>query len=820
MIDMDNNIDSIKDTVNEYMQQNKIAVFVGAGVSTLSNYPSWSKLILSMAKQIGYPISLMDKKGNPKLSSDEYLKIPQMFFENKGEREYIKTVRKQLHIIKEPNEIHKMIMNLNPNHILTTNYDTLIEQAANRAGRSFSVINSDDKVATAPTRNFILKLHGDFEINNFVLKEQDYLNYEENFKLIDNLMKSIISTHLVIFVGYGLGDYNIKLILNWVKQVQKDSFIEPVFIYTDDHELSDMELTYYQGEHLKVIDANKLVDNPEQATYKDRYIKAMTSLIDTERSEKWYRNETWTIDHFYKIIRPLDDVRYLRALDIASLFPESKVFNYTHLNWSGIKYLFQAYDKKERLSTKRSEQLERIIRRFFNSGIESICDTNGNENDELNSKIHRGTIIDNDTFDMSYQDICGRIEKYGNDIESQYDKAYDLYRLGRLNDSIEVYYQLLADCYTSKRWILYFFTQINLFYLRQTIIHLNRDLTSIWGAFYFGKSSKLWEDEEIRDVELSHTLTDIPAEIKRYVFFQKLTAKNYYLQDSVQFIQDNYEIEKAIAKQQYTVAGRTKDQNSKIKIFDAINFIYGNKITFDRFFEHKTFVKVAMQQRLKGMISQNELSSNHIPGGKKRKSYISFQESLLLIRNFTYDDLSVFFEKENGNKLFLVKDRKFDKYLRNLIAYFEENFVRPISDDRKLEYITLKNEMKNALYLASYFADNDDTIILCLDYLFHSLSYDELEIYKRIPLLERFKEHMTDSSGIRIRLEKDISERIQICNDNYDKPLLFEKDVISSEVNALIEWFEGYKSELIKNAIESSLDSVSSEIKPLIKGII
>ena len=220
------------------------------------------------------------------------------------------------------------------------------------------------------------------------------------------------------------------------------------------------------------------------------------------------------------------------------------------------------------------------------------------------------------------------------------------------------------------------------------------------------------------------------------------------------------------------------------------------------------------------MISQNELVSQQDPRGKKKRSYISFQEVLLMIRNFTYDDLSVFFEKENGNILFLVKDTKFDKYLRNLIAYFVENFTHPISDDRKLEYISLKNEMKNALYLASYFADKDDTIMMCSDYLFHSLSYDELDIYKRIPLLKRFKERMTESSGLRILLEKDISERIQICNDNYDKPLLFEKDVISCEANALKECFEGYKSKLIKNAIESSLDSVSSEIKPLIKGII
>ena len=89
---------------------------------------------MKMADEIDYPITLRDTDGNRRLSSDEYLKIPQMFYEHKGEKEYFKAVRRQLYVRKEPNEIHKMIMRLKPNHILTTNYDTLIEQTANRAG--------------------------------------------------------------------------------------------------------------------------------------------------------------------------------------------------------------------------------------------------------------------------------------------------------------------------------------------------------------------------------------------------------------------------------------------------------------------------------------------------------------------------------------------------------------------------------------------------------------------------------------------------------------------------------------------------------------
>lgn len=53
------------------------------------------------------------------------------------------------------------------------------------------VVSQDEDVPTIFGDRFILKLHGDFKHNNFVLKEEDYLNYSENFKLIETLVKSI-----------------------------------------------------------------------------------------------------------------------------------------------------------------------------------------------------------------------------------------------------------------------------------------------------------------------------------------------------------------------------------------------------------------------------------------------------------------------------------------------------------------------------------------------------------------------------------------------------------------------------------------------------
>lgn len=110
------------------------------------------------------------------------------------------------------------------------------------------VIASDDEVSEINGSRFILKVHGDLKHQNIVFKEEDYLSYSDNFKLIETLLKSIFSTNTVLFIGYGLNDYNIKLIMNWSKSLLKNKFNKPIFFYTDNDELTDAQLkiSYFQ----------------------------------------------------------------------------------------------------------------------------------------------------------------------------------------------------------------------------------------------------------------------------------------------------------------------------------------------------------------------------------------------------------------------------------------------------------------------------------------------------------------------------------------------------------------------------------------------
>lgn len=131
-----------------------------------------------------------------------------------------------------PTELHKKILQFETATIITTNYDHLIERAAEANGEFMRVISKDIDMPYRKARRELIKMHGDFENDNFVLKEDDYLNYSHNFKLIETYIKSIIGSKVVLFMGYSLNDPDVKHIISWVKDILKDDFQRAYLILT------------------------------------------------------------------------------------------------------------------------------------------------------------------------------------------------------------------------------------------------------------------------------------------------------------------------------------------------------------------------------------------------------------------------------------------------------------------------------------------------------------------------------------------------------------------------------------------------------------
>lgn len=196
--------------IKQANENDGLAIFVGAGISKSSDsdyvsLPSWSDLINELKSDLAITEEL------------DYLKLAQLYYLEFGEQTYSQTLKKYFPEDITPSSLHRTILKVNPRIIITTNWDCIIENAIDQEGYLYDKICTDKDLVGSTSPNKFIKIHGDFKNHNIVFKEDDYLNYSRNFPLIENYIKSIFSTHTVLFLGYSYNDINLKHILKWIQ---------------------------------------------------------------------------------------------------------------------------------------------------------------------------------------------------------------------------------------------------------------------------------------------------------------------------------------------------------------------------------------------------------------------------------------------------------------------------------------------------------------------------------------------------------------------------------------------------------------------------
>ena len=259
---------------SEKAEQGKLVIFVGAGVScNVDGMPSWNALIQNMAKAIDYSRCdtcrhRLESCENTCLlkddfSTDELLKVPQHVF-NKDQELYYRILNESIPAVTADAPLSSAIFDINPAHIITTNYDQLLESSKNIFCEQYQVIVYDKDLLNADKGKYIIKMHGDLsDASSIVLKEQDYLDYSQKHVLIELFIKSLLTDHIVLFLGYSLNDYNIKLILSWLNYMRSQNGAFDVdrrvgYLILDQEIVDDTQLSYFSSNNIEVININSM----------------------------------------------------------------------------------------------------------------------------------------------------------------------------------------------------------------------------------------------------------------------------------------------------------------------------------------------------------------------------------------------------------------------------------------------------------------------------------------------------------------------------------------------------------------------------------
>jgi hypothetical protein len=135
-----------------------------------------------------------------------------------------------------PGLLHEQLLSLPWSEVFTTNYDTLLERAADKLvdRAHFTVCSRQDiPLSKILARRRIVKLHGSFPSHRpFIFTEENYRRYPQEFAPFVNLVRQSLLENVFCLIGFSGDDPNFLQWIGWVRDVL-DEHALPIYLFVD-----------------------------------------------------------------------------------------------------------------------------------------------------------------------------------------------------------------------------------------------------------------------------------------------------------------------------------------------------------------------------------------------------------------------------------------------------------------------------------------------------------------------------------------------------------------------------------------------------------
>ena len=189
-------------------------VLVGSGVSQWSGLPSWEKLVTDLADFVDATGGDGDVVRSEIADNDLLLAASYGVFQLKPQ-DFGRFMRDACKYGEaKPAEIHRKIATLGPSCFVTTNYDTLLEDAirSDSAHGWPQVVTNRHTVEIADiilarATNFVFKYHGDGQYaESIILTRDQYRQLKGEYRNVIEALSTLLITRPVVMIGFGLRD--------------------------------------------------------------------------------------------------------------------------------------------------------------------------------------------------------------------------------------------------------------------------------------------------------------------------------------------------------------------------------------------------------------------------------------------------------------------------------------------------------------------------------------------------------------------------------------------------------------------------------------
>ncbi len=246
-----------------------------------------------------------------------------------------------------PSDLHSSLMQLPWNDVFTTNYDTLLERAAEFVvNRRYNVVTCQEDLVNSNDAPRIIKLHGSFPAQRpFIITEEDYRTYPVRFAAMVNTVQQALLENVFCMLGFACEDPNFIEWIGWIHDHLGKSSSQKIYMVSVSH-ISDAKQKIYFSRNIIVIDLEKIW--PEKSIHdrlKDFFAQLAKDVEEREQKKVW--GELKTIN--------------LREKD--TLSEKAKKLRHLRLSYPG--WIFMPWEIKNRM------------RRFMDFEIAHICEYEG-----------------------------------------------------------------------------------------------------------------------------------------------------------------------------------------------------------------------------------------------------------------------------------------------------------------------------------------------------------------------------------------------------------------------------------------------------------
>ncbi len=778
----------------EELEKGKLVVFVGAGVSKNSGLPEWEELIKDYA----------DYRGIKEFTSKQFLTIPEEVFERYGSLKYYEIAEKRFLGKYVPNSIHRILKKMKLTYIITTNYDTLIEDEI----KNLQIVSKDEDLPYTNSNRMLIKMHGDFENKNIVLKKSDYDNYEKNFQLISTLVKGLFTTNTVLFIGYSYSDTNVQQIMNWIKEILKEKTRKAFLVEFTNEDNKEEE----NGEQINKISLKLLNDNNDEVLYENKkerfnnnYEKTLTKFLSNIYNEKEkvkqerifeiYINLNYLTEHNWKKLNKYSEIR---------IDEDWKRILYTRLEFKDIeKYeeiLFKSRIKKILQRINRNEK--EILIPFSEKGI---TPKRKEQKNILEEKIEVEEKFLKIICDYDYKNFQNLVEEYKeNNNINKYVIVYGYLFFKKINKAKETIKSMIEEKenVNSKNeklvWDNFILSIIEFMEITHAEENLNKTFESIE------------ESLEDRYFEYFKYETELFNEIFKYSTLEALNKEMNKLFDKVRK-----------GKSTSYVMGTPPSYKAIILSRDLFYFCSLNGIFGNSFSDYSEFMKKYIEILLMSYTNKNIEVKNQMFKNRNLIEEFEYFDFFMMLE-LSYSDLKKLFneyeikdlkcEKEIFDKLIVLLKNILDWIIENDNEFMEkidtlESILLIISklnlietQFEKLVDIILNDKNSNVFFENNYALDVADNFIVIIYKNFKNLNKEFFDkILEKIFLIDRK------------RIDENLLDHITYYFNKKEMPKISKNDKIKNFINKnnlkikcyflrIIDeiYFEELKNEILK----------------------